>query len=75
MSVADPWLARMMADEEEANAEFQAALDTMQSLRERLAAAERELPVLRAMASGTTRVRAEYVQALAEGTLDEWERS
>lgn len=73
MSVADPRLAQMMADEEEANAEYQAALAELARLRDKQRRIERGLPVLRALASGSTRVRAEYVQALAEGTLNEWE--
>jgi hypothetical protein len=70
MSAADPRLASLMAEEERAHAEFQAALDKVQSLEEQLAAAERELPVLRVMASGSTRVRVEYVEQLADA---EWE--
>jgi hypothetical protein len=73
VSVADPRLAQMMADEEQAHEEYQAALADVAGLREKLGRAEAELPVLRVLASGSTRVRVEYVQALAEGTLDEWE--
>lgn len=73
MSVTDPRLAQLMADEKEANAEYQAALARIKELEAEVRRIERGLPVLRALASGSTRVRAEYVQALAEGTLDEWE--
>ena len=70
MSVTDPRLAGMLAWEEETHQEYQAALDKAQSLREQLAAAERELPVLRVMASGATRTRVEYVEQLADA---DWE--
>jgi len=73
MSTTDARLAALMADEEQANAEYQAALARISELETEVRRIEEDLPVLRAMASGSTRVRAEYVQAIAEGTLDEWE--
>lgn len=73
MSVTDPRLAQMMADEEQAHEEYQAALAEVAGLQEKLERARAELPTLQILASGATRVRREYEQALAEGTLDEWE--